>query len=80
MKVDVKSVNNRKVLDAQKDGLLTQKKVINWEVEKYPSLGRSDHNLEDGAVYFSESVVFTWNITLCNIKNTTKLNNHNLIP
>jgi len=58
MKVDVKSVKNRKVLDTQQDGMLTQKKVINSEVEKYPSLGRSDHNLEDGAAYFSESVVF----------------------
>jgi hypothetical protein len=29
MKVDVKSVENRKILDTQEDGMLTQKNVIN---------------------------------------------------
>jgi len=74
MKVDVKSVTNRNVLDPQEDGMLTQKKVINWEADKYPSPGRSDYNLKMEAAYFSENVVFTWNITLYNIKNTTTLN------
>jgi len=59
MKLDVISVKKRKVIDTQEEGMLTQKKVINLEVEKYSSLGRSDCNLEDGAAYFSESVVFT---------------------
>jgi hypothetical protein len=52
MKMFVKSVKNRNVLDTQEDGMLTQKKVIDWEVEKYPSLGRSDYNLEDGGSVF----------------------------
>lgn len=52
MKLDVKSVKNRNVIDTQEDGMLTQKKVINWEIEKCPSLGRSDYNLEDGGNTF----------------------------
>jgi len=58
MKVDVKSVKNRKVLDTQEDGMLTQKKVVNWEVMKYPSLGRSDYNLE------GEGSTFLWKCSI----------------